>query len=79
MLISLGLPLLHLRGLVATVIAITRAYFLWILYLSTLKARILHILLRTLPEPIVNMIQLPQPASALVPPLQKQPLLEPIR
>jgi len=31
--------------LVATVIAVTGAYFLWILYLSTLKARILHILL----------------------------------
>jgi hypothetical protein len=67
-----------LRVLVATVIAITGAYFLWIQYLTTLKAGILHILLQTLPEPIVNMIQPPQPASALVPPLQQQPLLEPI-
>jgi hypothetical protein len=65
--------------LVATVLAVAGVYFLWVRYLTTLKARILHILLRTLPEPIITMIQPPQPASALVLPQQQQPLLEPIR
>jgi hypothetical protein len=42
--------------LVATVLAVTGAYLLWIRHIAMLKAHILHILLRTLPEPIVNMI-----------------------
>jgi hypothetical protein len=45
--------------LIATVLAVTRVYFLWIRHLATLKGCILHILLCTLPEPIVNMIQPP--------------------
>jgi hypothetical protein len=65
--------------LIATVLAVARVYFPWVRYITTLKARILHVLLLTLPEPIVNMIQPPQPASALVPPQQQQPFLEPIR
>jgi hypothetical protein len=64
--------------LVATVLAVVGIYFLWVRHLRTLKTHILHILMRTLPEPIVHMIQLPQPASAPVPPQQQQPLLEPI-
>jgi hypothetical protein len=72
--------LLSILGiLIMTVLAVAGVYFLWVRYLTTLNARILRVLLRTLPEPIVNMIQPRQPASAPVPPLPQQPLLEPIR
>jgi hypothetical protein len=43
-----------LGALVATVLAVTGAYFLWIRHIAMLKARILHILLPTLPELIVK-------------------------
>jgi hypothetical protein len=65
--------------LIATILAIVGIYFLWVRYLTTLKTCILHILMHTLPEPIVHMIQPPQPASAPVPPQQQQLLLKPIR
>jgi hypothetical protein len=64
--------------LIKTVLAVAGVYFLWVRYITTLKTRILHVLMRTLPKPIVNMIQPPQPASAPVPPQQQQPLLKPI-
>jgi hypothetical protein len=64
--------------LIATVLAVTGAYLLWVRHVAALKAHILHILLQTLRELIVNMIQLPQPASAPVPP-QQQLLLKPVR
>jgi hypothetical protein len=60
--------------LIAANLAISGAYLLWVQYTMTLKAGILHILMRTLTEPIILMIQLPLPASAL----NQQLLLEPI-
>jgi hypothetical protein len=60
--------------LIAIILAVTGAYLLWVRYLVTLKARILHILMRMLPEPIICMIQPPPLASAP----NQQPLLEPV-
>jgi hypothetical protein len=61
-------------ALVAAILAIIALYGLTARTIATLKTRILNILLRTLPEPIVHMIQPPQPASAP----NQQPLLEPV-
>jgi hypothetical protein len=72
--------LLSLLGLLAaTILAVIGAYPVYAHHLVTLKTLIFNILLLTLPEPIVNMIQLQQAASAPVPLLQQQPLLEPVR
>jgi len=38
---------------------------------------ILHVLMRTLPEPVLNLLQPQQPDAAPVPAPQQQPLLEP--
>jgi hypothetical protein len=61
-------------ALVAALLAIIALYGLIARLLTTLKTHILGILLHTLPEPIVHMIQPPQPASAP----NQQPLLEPV-
>jgi hypothetical protein len=60
--------------LAAALLALNTLYEFFACFLFTLKTRILGILLRTLPEPIVHMIQPPQPASTL----NQQPLLEPV-
>jgi hypothetical protein len=63
--------------LTATVLAIIISCAIYARHITTLKTRIVNILLRTLPEPIVNMIRQPRvAAAALVPPPQQQPLLE---
>jgi hypothetical protein len=61
-------------ALAAALLAIITLYGLIACFFFTLKMPILSILLRTLPEPIVHMIQPPQPASAP----NQQPLLEPV-
>ncbi len=61
-------------ALVAAILASIALYGLVARTIVTLKTRILNILLRTLPKPIVHMIQPPQPASAP----NQQPLLEPV-
>jgi len=63
--------------LIATILAVAGVYLIWARYLTTLKTRILHILMRTLPEPVLNLIQPPQPDAAPAPPPQQQPLLAP--
>jgi hypothetical protein len=61
-------------AIAAALLAIIGLYGLLAHFLFTLKRRILNILLSTLPEPIIQMIQPPQLAS----PPNQQPLLEPI-
>jgi len=63
--------------LVAIILAVIGIYIIWVRYMTTLKTCILHILLRTLPEPVLNLIQPPQPDAAPAPPPQQQPLLAP--
>jgi uncharacterized membrane protein YccC len=63
--------------LIAVVLAVAGSYILWARYSTTLKTRILHVLMRTLPEPVLNLLQPPQPDAAPVPAPQQQPLLEP--
>jgi hypothetical protein len=63
--------------LVAISLAVVGIYIIWVRHMTTLKTRILHILLRTLPEPVLNLIQPPQPDAAPAPPPQQQPLLAP--
>jgi hypothetical protein len=63
--------------LIAIILAVTGSYVLWARYSTTLKTRILHILMRTLPEPVLNLIQPPQPDAAPAPAPQQQPLLVP--
>jgi len=62
-------------ALVAAILAIIAFYGLATRTIVTLKTRILNILLRTLPEPVMRMIQPPQQASAP----NQQPLLEPVQ
>jgi hypothetical protein len=63
--------------LIATILAVAGVYLIWARYLTTLKTRILHILMCTLPKPVLNLIQQPQPDAAPAPPPQQQPLLAP--
>jgi hypothetical protein len=63
--------------LVAITLAVIGIYIIWVRHMTTLKTHILHILLRTLPEPVLNLIQPPQPDAAPAPPPQQQPLLAP--
>jgi hypothetical protein len=63
--------------LVAIILTVIRIYIIWVRYMTTLKTRILHILLGTLPEPVLNLIQPPQPDAVPAPPPQQQPLLAP--
>jgi hypothetical protein len=63
--------------LVAIILAVFRIYIIWVRHMTTLKTRILHILMCTLPEPVLNLIQPPQPDAAPAPPPQQQPLLAP--
>jgi hypothetical protein len=63
--------------LVAITLAVAGSYILWARHLTTLKTRILHILMRTLPKPVLNLIQPPQPNATPAPPPQQQPLLAP--
>jgi hypothetical protein len=65
-----------LGALAATILAVIIAYTVYVHYFVTLKKRVVNILLRTLPEPIVNLIHQPQvPIVDPVPPPQHQPLL----
>jgi hypothetical protein len=65
-----------LRALAATILAGIIAYAVYVHYFVTLKKQVLNILLRTLPEPIVNLICQPKvPIVDPVPPPQHQPLL----
>ncbi len=65
-----------LGALAVTILAVVVAYVVYVHYFVTLKKRVVNILLRTLPEPIVNLICQPQvPVVDLVPPPQHQPLL----
>jgi hypothetical protein len=63
--------------LIAVILAVAGSYVLWVRYSTTLKTRILHVLMRTLPEPVLNLLQPPQPDAAPAPAPQQQPLLEP--
>jgi hypothetical protein len=64
-----------LGALAATILAVI-AYAVYVHYFVTLKKRVVNILLRTLPEPIVNLIRQPQvPVVDPVPPPQHQALL----
>jgi hypothetical protein len=75
---SLWVYLFSVLGiLVAVAFAVAGIYILWARHLATLKTRVLNILMRTLPEPVLNLIQPPQPDAAPVPPPQQQPLLAP--
>ncbi len=75
---STWIYLFSLMGtLIAVILAVAGSYILWARYSTTLKTRILHILMRTLPEPVLNLIQPPQPDAAPAPAPQQQPLLAP--
>jgi hypothetical protein len=75
---STWIYLFSLMGtLIAVILAVAGSYILWARYSTTLKTRILHVLMRTLPEPVLNLLQPPQPDAAPVPAPQQQPLLEP--
>ena len=75
---STWIYLFSLMGtLIAVILAVAGSYVLWARYSTTLKTRILHVLMRTLPEPVLNLLQPPQPDAAPVPAPQQQPLLEP--
>jgi hypothetical protein len=75
---STWIYLFSLMGtLIAVIFAVAGSYVLWVRYSTTLKTRILHVLMRTLPEPVLNLLQPPQPDAAPVPAPQQQPLLEP--
>ena len=63
--------------LIAVILAVAGSYILWARYSTTLKTRILHVLMRTLPEPVLNLLQPQQPDAAPVPAPQQQPLLAP--
>jgi hypothetical protein len=64
----------NIGTLAAALLALIALYSFIARFLFTLKTRILGILLRTLPEPIMHMIQPPQPASTP----NQLPLLEPV-
>jgi hypothetical protein len=75
---STWIYLFSLMGtLIAVILAVAGSYILWARYSTTLKTRILHVLMRTLPEPVLNLLQPQQPDAAPVPAPQQQPLLEP--
>ena len=75
---STWIYLFSLMGtLIAVIFAVAGSYVLWVRYSTTLKTRILHVLMRTLPEPVLNLLQPPQPDAAPAPAPQQQPLLEP--
>ena len=60
----------------ATILAVIISYIIHVHYFVTLKKRVVNIILRTLPESIVNMIRPPQiPVADHVPPPVQQPLL----
>jgi hypothetical protein len=60
--------------LVAITLAVAGIYIMWARHLTALKTRIL---MRTLPEPVLNLIQPSQPDAAPAQPPQQQPLLAP--
>jgi hypothetical protein len=65
-----------LGALAATILAVVVSYAIYVHYFATFKKRVVNILLRTLPEPIVNLIcQPPVPVVDPVPPPVQQPLL----
>jgi hypothetical protein len=65
-----------LGALAATILSVVIAYTMYVHYFVTLKKRVVNILLRTLPEPIVNLIRQPQvPVFDPFPLPQHQPLL----
>jgi hypothetical protein len=65
-----------LGALTATILAVVVAYIVHAHYFATLKKRVVNIMMRTLPESIVNLIRQPQvPVIDHVPPLVQQPLL----
>jgi hypothetical protein len=65
-----------LGTLAATILAVIISYIIYVHYFVTLKKRVVNIILRTLPESIVNMIRPPQiPVADPVPPPVQQPLL----
>ncbi len=65
-----------LGTLAATILAVIISYIIYVHYFVTLKKRVVNIILRTLPESIVNMIRPPQiPVTDPVPPPVQQPLL----
>jgi hypothetical protein len=65
-----------LGALAATFFAVLLSYILYVHYFPTLKKRVMNILLRTLPEPVINLIrQQPVPVVDPVPPPVQQPLL----
>ena len=62
--------------LAATILAVIISYIIYVHYFITLKKRVVNIILRTLPESIVNLIRPPQiPVADHVPPPVQQPLL----
>jgi hypothetical protein len=65
-----------LGALAATILAVIISYIIYVHYFITLKKRVVNIILRTLPESIVNLIRPPQiPVADHVPPPVQQPLL----
>jgi hypothetical protein len=65
-----------LGALAATILAVIIAYIVYVHYFVTLKKQVVNILLRTLPQPIVNLIRQPQvPVVDPLPPPQHQLLL----
>ena len=65
-----------LGALAFTIFAVIISYVIYVHYFVTLKKRVVNIILRTLPESIVNLIRPPQiPVADHVPPPVQQPLL----
>jgi hypothetical protein len=65
-----------LGALAATIFAVVISYAIYVHYFTTFKKRVINILLRTLPEPLVNLVrQPPVPVIDPVPPPVQQPLL----
>ena len=65
-----------LGALAATILAVIISYIIYVHYFITLKKRVVNIILRTLPESIVNLIRPPQvPVTDHVPPPVQQLLL----
>jgi hypothetical protein len=65
-----------LGALAATILAVVISYVIYVHYFVTFKKRVVNVLLRTLPEQIVNLIHQPQvPVVDPVPPPVQQPLL----
>jgi hypothetical protein len=65
-----------LGALAFTIFAVIISYVIYVHYFATFKKRVINILLRTLPEPLVNLVrQPPVPVVDPVPPPVQQPLL----